>query len=63
MAILDKNKIKKSLISYYKENFGELNTDEWFEQTAVNVLVFKRDEKIITIKFNIKDGEIETIIE
>ncbi|MDO4754766.1 MAG: hypothetical protein Q4A54_00330 [Parabacteroides sp.] len=63
MAILDKNEINNNLINYYKENFGELDTDEWFEQPAVNVLVFKRDGKVITIKFNIKNGEIETVTE
>ena len=59
MAILDKNEITKSLMNYYITNFGELETDEWYEQPAVNVLVFKRDNKIITIKLNIKNGEIE----
>ena len=63
MAILDKNEITKSLMNYYITNFGELETDEWYEQPAVNVLVFKRDGKIVTIKFNIKNGEIETVTE
>ena len=63
MAILDKNEITKSLMNYYITNFGELETDEWFEQPAVNALVFKRDNKIITIKLNIKNGEIEVVTE
>lgn len=63
MAILDKNEITKSLMNYYITNFGELETDEWYEQPAVNVLVFKRDNKIITIKLNIKNGEIEVVTE
>lgn len=63
MAILDKKEINKSLINYYKEKFGEIDTDEWFEQPAVNVLVFKRDGKINTIKFNIKNGDIEAVTE
>ena len=41
MAILDKNEITESLMNYYKTNFGELETDEWYEQPAVNVFVFK----------------------
>lgn len=63
MAILDKNEITKSLMNYYITNFGELETDEWYEQPAVNVLVFKRDNKIITIKLSIKNGEIEVVTE
>lgn len=63
MAILDKNEITKILMNYYITNFGELETDEWYEQPAVNVLVFKRDNKIITIKLNIKNGEIEVVTE
>ena len=63
MAILDKNEITESLMNYYKTNFGELETDEWYEQPAVNLSVLKRENKIITIKFNIKNGEIDVVTE
>ena len=60
MAIIDKNIISLRLHEYYKEHYGELDSDIWFEKPAVNVWVFKREDQIITRKFDIKNGEITT---
>ena len=56
--MLEKNEISKRLYDYYKETYGELECDEWFEQTAVNVRVFSRNGKIITLKCHILSGEV-----
>ena len=50
MAILDKEKLEQCLNEYYEEHYGRQNTDIWYEQPAVNVWVFGRDGKIITLE-------------
>lgn len=61
--ILEKEELNNYLYKYYVENYGERDTDEWFEQPAVNVIVFKRDEKYITLKSHILTGEVTEHIE
>ncbi len=59
MAILEKQIFNEKLYNYYTENYGEKDTDIWFEQPAVNVWVFRRDNRIITLKSHILTGDIE----
>lgn len=59
MGLLEKQKISQFLYEFYKEKYGKLETDKWFEQPAVNVWVFERDGKIITLKCHILTGEVE----
>lgn len=59
MGLLDKQEINKFLHDFYKEKYGELETDKWFEQLAVNVWVFARNGKIITLKCHILTGKVE----
>ena len=61
--IFDKELYNRKLYNYYVENYGEKETDIWYEQPAVNVWVFGRDEKIITLKSDIRTGEIEVFTE
>lgn len=61
--ILEKEELNNYLYKYYEENYGERDTDEWFEQPAVNVIVFKRDGKYITLKSHILTGEVAEHIE
>ncbi len=63
MRILDKNEIHQHLADFYKEKYGELDTDHWFQQPAVNVCVFERDEEIITLKCHILTGEVKAMTE
>ena len=58
--MLEKNEISKKLYSYYKEVYGELETDQWFEQPAINVWVFGRDEKIVTLKCLVLTGVVKS---
>ena len=63
MGILTKEQYSKYLYEYYKENFGERNTDIWYDQPAVNVWVFGRDGKIIALKSHILTGKVTEKIE
>lgn len=63
MGILTKDEFNKLLYEYYMTHYGEKNTDIWLEQPAVNVWVFKRDNKYISLKSHIITGEIEEYVE
>ncbi|MBE6616634.1 MAG: hypothetical protein E7627_01635 [Ruminococcaceae bacterium] len=63
MPILKKEDFDKKLYAYYIEKYGAKDTDEWFEQPAVNVWCFRRADKIITLKSHILHGEVEAIEE
>lgn len=63
MPILSKEKLAEKLYEYYLEKYGEKDTDEFFEQPALNVWVFKRDGKYISLKAHILTGEVEEYIE
>lgn len=58
MAILTKEQLNNYLYEYYKKHYGERDTDIWHEQPAVNVWVFSRDGKYITLKSHILTGEV-----
>lgn len=61
--ILEKEELNNYLYQYYVENYEERDTDEWFEQPAVNVIVFKRDGKYISLKSHILTGKVTEHIE
>ena len=63
MEILKKEKFAVYLHEYYREHYGEKDTDIWYEQPAVNVWVFCRDGKFITLKSHILTGEVTEQIE
>ena len=63
MAILEKQVFNEKLNNYYTEKHGEKDTDIWFEQPAINVWVFRRDNRIITLKSHILTGEVEELTE
>ena len=63
MEILKKEKFAEYLYEYYREHYGEKDTDIWYEQPAVNVWVFCRDGKFITLKSHILTGEVTEQIE
>lgn len=58
MGILTKEELNNNLYEYYKEHYGESDADVWYEQPAVNVWVFGRDGKIITLKSHVITGEV-----
>lgn len=61
MGMLTKAQIEQCLCDYYKTQYGERDTDVWYDQPAANVLVFGRDGKIITLKCHILTGEVSEI--
>ena len=61
--ILNKENFDKYLLEYYVSHYSEKESDIWYEQPAVNVWVFSRNEKIITLKSNLLTGEITEQIE
>lgn len=63
MGLLEKQEISKFLYEFYKETYGEAETDKWFDQPAVNVWVFERDGKIITLNCHILTGKVRAIEE
>lgn len=56
--ILTEQQIHNRLDKYYKERFGEIDTDEWYVNPAKNVWMFNRDDKIITLQCHILTGEV-----
>lgn len=63
MNILTKEQLAKYLYSYYKEHYGERESDVWYEQPAANVWVFKRDNRYISLKAHILNGSVKEFIE
>ncbi len=63
MEILKKEDFNENLRKYYQEHYGKRDTDIWHEQPAVNVWVFERDGKFITLKSHILTGDVEEHIE
>jgi len=63
MSILTKTQFQEILYQYYIEHYGEQTSDKWYDQPAVNVWVFSRDGKIITLKSHVLTGEVSEQIE
>ena len=61
--IFDKEMYANKLAEYYTKNYGEKETDFWYEQPAVNVWVFGRGDKIITLKSDVLTGEVTEKVE
>ena len=58
MKILTEKQLHNRLDKYYKEVYGERDTDEWAVNPAINVWRFIRDGKIITLQCHMLTGEI-----
>lgn len=60
--ILNDEKIQSIIMTYYKEHFGERATDFWYPSSAVNVYLFRRDGKLITLHCHPFSGEVKAKI-
>ena len=58
MPLLTKTQFSMILHQYYFEHYGKRESDIWYDQPAVNVWVFGRDGKIITLKAHVLSGEV-----
>ena len=61
--ILKTDKLYELLMEYYIKNYGQMDTDIWYEQPAANVVVFERDDKFISLQSHILTGKITEHIE
>lgn len=61
--ILTGEELNQKLYEYYIEHYKAIDTDIWFEKPAVNVCVFKRGNRFISLKAHILTGEIEESFE
>lgn len=52
-------RIESRLNKYYKQHFGERDTDEWYVNPASNQWRFERDGQIITLICDQKTGKIK----
>ena len=57
--ILNKRQLFSRLNKYYKANYGELDTDDWYVNPAENIWKFVRDGKIIVLECDIYTGEVK----
>lgn len=58
MEILTNRELQLRLMNYYFSNYRPLDTDIWFEPPAANVLVFQRENFVITLKCHILKGTV-----
>ena len=58
MKALTEKQMHNRLDKYYKEHYGELDTDEWAVNPADNVWKFERNGKIIILVCNMQTGEV-----
>lgn len=56
--MLTDKQVQTKLKKYYKQNFGELDTDEWYVDPAPNQWMFMRDGKVIVLVCDKITGEI-----
>ncbi len=61
--ILTKEDFEYILREYYLEHYGENENDVWYDKPAVNVWVFKRDNKLISLKSHVINGIVTEYVE
>lgn len=55
---LTETQVSNKLDGYYKEHFGERDTDEWYVNPAPNVWKFERNGKTIILECNKVTGKV-----
>ncbi len=61
--LLTHDEFQTTLHNFYIEHYGEHETDHWYPDPAVNVRVFSRDTKLITLKAHLLTGVVTEHIE
>lgn len=59
MKALTEKQLFNRLNKYYREHYGELDTDEWYVNPADNIWKFERDNKTIILECDIQTGEVK----
>lgn len=55
---LTEKQLHNRLDKYYKEHFGERDTDDWYVNPAINKWKFERDGKIIILVCDMQTGKV-----
>lgn len=58
MKPLTEKQLHNKLNKYYKEYYGERDTDEWYVNPAPNIWKFIRDGKTIILEYNELTGKV-----
>ena len=58
MKVLTEKQLHNRLYKYYKEYFGELDSDEWYVNPSDNVWKFVRDGETIVLECNKTTGRV-----
>lgn len=58
MKALTEKQLFNRLNKYYKEHYGELDTDEWAVNPKENIWKFERNRKTIILVCDVYTGEI-----
>lgn len=58
MKYLTEKQIHTRLDNYYKEHFGNRDTDEWYVNPADNIWKFVRNGRIIILECDKETGEV-----
>ena len=56
--ILTKPELNDRLMGYYRQAYGQRDTDRWYDTMVANVKVFARDGELISLKCHILTGEV-----
>lgn len=63
MKSLTEKQLYNRLYKYYKEHYGEKDTDEYYVDPAPNIWRFIRDGKIINLVCDKETGKVKAVIE
>ena len=55
---LTEKQLHSRLNKYYKEHYGECDTDDWYVNPSDNTWKFERDGKIIILVCDVRTGEV-----
>lgn len=57
--MLTEKRLHNILNKFYKEHYGDRDTDEYYVNPKPNIWKFKRDGKIITLTYNADTNKVE----
>ena len=60
-TFLSTKEMQENLHNYYKQHYGECETDKIIESMAINIFMFERDGEVIGLKCHISNGEVEVL--
>ena len=55
---LTEKQLHNRLDKYYEKHYGELDTDEWYVNPAINTWKFERNGKIIILVCDMHTGKV-----